>query len=304
MGLNITHGTSASKIEYNESTQRYSVELQSESGIETINPKHLVLATGIFDEKPIRPNFPGEDLFKGQIYHTADHKSAALVPDIRDKKITIIGSATSAHDIAEDFVNNGAQNVTMVQRRPIYVVSRESVESVAMQQWATPGVSLEDSDLLGNSLPTAVVRAMGVGGSQMMSAMDKTMLDGLEKAGMKVKRGTEGDSVVDHQYVRVGSFYIDQGACQMIIDGRIQVRACDEGAQEYYPDGIILGDGTKIESDLVILATGFQRNVNMIARLMGQKVIDKVGGICELDDSQERIGVSFHLFKALWVANG
>ncbi|KAJ5594376.1 uncharacterized protein N7459_000584 [Penicillium hispanicum] len=290
MGLNVKHGTVASKIEYHESTQRYSVELQSEDGVQTINPKHVVLATGPFSDIPIRPTFPGEDSFKGQIYHTSAHKSASLMPDSRNKKITIIGSGTSAHDVAQDFANHGVETVTMVQRRPIYATSLNSFEKIQMPLWNTPGVSTEDADLLGNSLPTAVVRSLSIGASQMMAAVDKVMLDGLEKAGMAVKRG-DGDSLLDHQLIKVGHFYIDQGACQMIIDGRIQVRRCEGGVQGYYPDGIILADGTKVESDVVVLATGFEGGIKTIERLMGKDVMDKVGEVCEFDDSQERIGV-------------
>jgi cation diffusion facilitator CzcD-associated flavoprotein CzcO len=294
MALNIRHDTLARKIEYNESMQRWSIELQSKDGTKTIIPKHVVLATGLLSDFPVRPTFSGEDIFNGKVYHTVAHKSAALVPELRSKKIAIIGSGTSAHDVAQDFVNHGAETVTMVQRGPIYVVSLGSLEDMQLRLWNTPGLSTEDADLLGNSLPTAVVRTLSVGASQMMSANDEVMLDGLEKAGLALKRGNEGDSLVDYQLIKAGHFYIDQGACQMIIDGRIQVRRCEQGVQEYYSDGIILGDGTKIESDIVVLATGFERNIKQVEALMGNEVMDKVGDLCGLDDSQERIGVSFH----------
>ena len=294
MALNIRHDTLARNIEYHESMQQWSIELQGKDSVKTINPKHIVLATGLLSDIPIRPMFPGEDSFKGQIYHTVAHKSAALVPDIRSKKITIIGSGTSAHDVAQDFVNHGAKTVTMVQRGPIYVVSLNSLERMQLQLWNTPGLSTEDADLLGNSLPTAVVRTLSVGASQMMSANDKVMLDGLEKSGLALKKGNEGDSLVDHQLIKAGHFYIDQGACQMIIDGQIQVRRCERGVQEYYSGGIILGDGTKVESDIIVLATGFERNIKYIERLMGKDVMDKVGDVCGLDENQERIGVSLH----------
>lgn len=294
MGLNIKRATLASKIKYNELTQRYSVELQSKDSTQTITPKHVVLATGLFSTTPIEPQFPCKDLFRGQVYHTAEHQSAALVPDLQKKTVTIIGAGTSAHDVAQDFVNHGAKTVTMVQRHPIYVTSLDSNEKIQMALWNTPGLSTEDADLLGNSLPTAVVRTLGVGATQMMSANDKAMLDGLERAGLAVKRGEQGDSLIDHQIIKAGHFYIDQGASQMIIDGRIQIRRCAEGVQGYSPEGIVLVDGTEVKSDIIILATGFEPSVKAIAALMGGAVMDKVGEICTLDDSQERIGVSSH----------
>ncbi|KAL4749580.1 hypothetical protein BDW72DRAFT_194717 [Aspergillus terricola var. indicus] len=290
MGLNVRHSTLASNFQYNEPTRLWSVDLHSKDGTQTVHAKHVVLATGLLGGIPNRPTFPREASFKGQVLHTSAHKSAALMPEALKKKITIIGSGTSAHDIAQDFVNHGAENVTMVQRGAMYVVSRDSIERIQLQLWNTPGVSLEDADLLSHSLPTAVARTLSVGESQMMSANDKEMLDGLERAGMTVKRG-DGDSLVDYQLVKGGHFYADQGACQMIIDGRIKVRRCEQGVLGYYEDGVILADGTKIDSDVVILATGFELSAKLIERLMGKDVMDKVGKICALDDSQERIGV-------------
>ncbi len=298
MGLNIRRATLASKIEYKESTQRYLVELQSKDNTKTITPKHVVLATGLFSTIPIQPTFPGKDLFKGQVYHTSTHKSAALVPGLQNKTVTIIGAGTSAHDVAQDFVHHGAKAVTMVQRQPIYVTSLDSTEKTQVALWNTPGLSTEDADLLGNSLPTAVVRTLGVGATQMMSANDKVMLDGLEKAGLAVKRGEQGDSLLDHQLIKAGHFYIDQGACQMIIDGRIKIQRCERGVHGYSPEGIVLADGTEIKSDIIILATGFERSAKTIAALMGKDVMDKVGDICALDDNQERIGVSSRCFTS------
>ncbi|CBF87231.1 hypothetical protein AN9242.2 [Aspergillus nidulans FGSC A4] len=290
MGLNVRHSTLASNFRYNETSRVWTVDLQSKDCIQTVHAKHVVLATGLLGAIPNRPTFPGEASFKGQILHTSAHKSAALMPEALKKKITIIGSGTSAHDIAQDFVNHGAENVTMVQRGAMYVVSRDSMERIQLPLWNTPGVSLEDADLLSHSLPIAVARTLSVGESQMMSAKDKDMLDALEKAGMAVKRG-DGDSLLDYQLIKGGHFYADQGACQMIIDGRIKVRQCEQGVQGYYEDGVILANGTKIESEVVILATGFELSTKLIERLMGEDVMNKVARICTLHNSQERIGV-------------
>lgn len=306
LALNIRHGTLATNINYNESTKRYSVDLQStEGGVQNITTKHLVLATGLLSDVPIKPAFPGEDTFKGQIFHTSAHQSASLMPDLQNKQITIIGSGTSAHDVAQDFASHGAKSVTIVQRSPIFVTSLKSLEELQVKLWDTPGLNTEDADLLGNSFSTAVVRTLSVGASQMMSMLDKDMLEGLEKAGMAVKRGDQGDSLVDHQLIKAGHFYIDQGACGMIIDGRIQVRRCQEGVREYYPDGITLADGTQVESDVVILATGFERIDKAIERIVPKEILDRVPGvICSLDESQERFGVSSHTVPHFAVTDG
>ncbi|KAL3456228.1 FAD/NAD(P)-binding domain-containing protein [Aspergillus heterothallicus] len=292
MSLNIRHSTLAKNIVYNQSTHRYSVDLHTQEGeIQTLTPKHLVLATGLLSDIPIAPSFPGTETFQGTISHSSAHKSAHLLPDVQTKKIAIVGAGTSAHDIAQDFVTAGAHSVTLIQRSPIFVASLGSMEELQVKLWDTPGLSTEDADLLGNSMPTAVVRALSVGASRMMAVLDKELLEGLERAGMAVKRGEGGDSLVDHQLIKAGHFYLDQGASGMVVDGRIQVRRCEGGVRGYEADGVVLGDGTKVEADVVVLATGFERTDKGIARIMPQDVMDRVGDICGLDDSQERVGV-------------
>jgi cation diffusion facilitator CzcD-associated flavoprotein CzcO len=304
MELKIQLGTEARKVGFDEASGKYTFELKGKDGsTRSITTKHVVLASGLFSEGiPVRPTFADEDTFAGKIYHTTAHKSARLIPDVQSKKITIIGAGTSAHDIAQDFVNHGAKSVTLVQRGEIYVVSLAALEDVSLKAWNTPGVSTEDADLLGNSFAWPIVRTLSVGASQMMGAIDKELLDGLEKAGMALKRGVRGDSIVDHMFVKGGHFYLDQGACRMIIDGRIQVRRCDGGVQGYYPEGIILADGTKVESDLVILATGIERGGKVAEQIMGKDVMDKVGELFGLDEVQERIGVSGSRYSRLEIS--
>ncbi|KAL2865890.1 flavin-containing monooxygenase [Aspergillus lucknowensis] len=292
MELNVLLETEARKVGFDEETGKYTFELRGRDGsLRRIMASHVVLASGLFDERaPVRPRFDHEECFTGKIYHTTEHKSARLVPDVQSKKVTIIGAGTSAHDIAQDFVNHGAKSVTLVQRGEIYVASLEALEQVSLIMWDTPGISTEDADLLGNSFAWPIVRTLSIGASQMMGAIDKELLDGLEKAGMAVKRGVRGDSLVDHMFVKGGHFYLDQGASQMLIDGRIKVQRCEGGVRGYYPEGIILADGRKIESDLVILATGIERGGKVAEQIMGKEAMDKVGELFGMDEAQERIG--------------
>ncbi|KAK5788371.1 hypothetical protein VI817_009329 [Penicillium citrinum] len=290
LGLKVRYDTLVDNVVFNESAEQYSVELRGKHGVETIYPQHVVLATGILSNIPVSPQFPGQDLFKGEVRHTSEFRTAASIPDVQNKRITIIGAGTSAHDVAQDLVNHGAKHVTMVQRGRIFVTSLNSLENIQTAHWNSPGVSTDDADLLGNSFPIPVTRTLSIGASQMMSVNDKDLLDGLEKAGMALKKGDEGDSLLDHQLIKAGHFYIDQGASPMIVDGRIKIKRCEKGVQEFYEDGIVLADGTKIESDIVILATGFERCTKTIEGIMGEEFMSKVGEICGLDENQERIG--------------
>jgi cation diffusion facilitator CzcD-associated flavoprotein CzcO len=294
MGIDVLRSTTVGKVQYDETNRQYSVELENENGKQLIKPKHIVLATGLFSSLPNRPEIPGEGSFQGMVYHSSEHQSAAHIPDLKNKKVVMVGCGTSAHDIAQDFVNQGAQSVSMVQRHPIFVMSLDSVEKFQFPLWNTPGVSLNDADLLGNSFSIPLVRSMGIGMSQMMAANDSKMLDGLEKAGMALLKG-ESCGLLDHALVKGGHFYVDQGASQMVIDGRIKILRCEQGVTSFSSEGVVLGNGTTVEADVVILATGFQRGDLAVEQIMGKEVKDRVGNIGFMNDEQERIGVSVYI---------
>lgn len=259
----------------------------------TYTGAHVVLATGIFPSIPIQPSFAGLDTFRGQAYHTAAHTSAAAIPDVSSKKVVIIGTGTSAHDIAQDFATHGAARVTMVQRGRIWAASSSTVEQFLLAPWNTPGVDTAEADLLATSMPLAIALTLGTGMAPLMVANDKTMLDGLEKAGMKLAKGEDGISLLDYQIVKLTGFYTDQGACAMIIDGRIQIKQCDGGVAAFNEEGVELKDGTRLEADVVVFATGFEKMTTTMEALLGKDVYSKVDDPCVgLDAETERAGVS------------
>ncbi|EXJ73513.1 uncharacterized protein A1O5_03274 [Cladophialophora psammophila CBS 110553] len=291
MELDYMLSTTVNKIDYDEQNRRYTVEVENEGGKHVFHPRHLVLATGVFSGHPTAPEIPGKDSFKGETYHSMYHKAARLTPDLANKRVAIIGSGTSAHDIAQDFVNSGAKEVSIVQRHGIFSVSAKAIEDAYFSLWRTPGISTEEADVIANSFPTAVARTFNIGQTHMMEQHDKELIEGMERAGMKLKRAKEvGYGFIDHLLVKTGHFYIDQGASQMIVDGRIKIHSCEEGVKEFVPEGFVLGDGKKVQADVVVLATGYQRNVVTVEELMGKKVAEKVGDLGYLDDEQERIG--------------
>lgn len=292
MGLDIAFKTEVTRATYDEEAQKYRVEVRTPEGTRTISARHVVLATGVYGDQPKIPHFPGQESFKGRIYHSKHHKTAAEIPDVRNKKVVVIGCATSGHDISADFVAHGAREVTMVQRHPIYSISRESWENLMLSLWNMEGLSTEEADIVGNAIPLALIRTMSIGLTQAMAANDKAVHDGLKRAGLEMKEGNDGYGLADYQLIKGGQYYIDQGANQMIVDGRIKIQRCEEGVQGFQPDGLTLANGTKLEADVVVLATGFESNVTTIDKLLGPEVVKKIEGFGGLDHEQERSGVS------------
>src|SRR5262249_33388440 len=154
-----------------------------------VTPHHLVLATALISNYANRPEFENENSFAGQIYHSNKHKSASQTPDIGSKKVVVIGAGTSAFDIAQDFVNCGSKDVTLIQRSPLFVVSLEAQEKVVLPAWKM--MPMDDADLVSNSMPVPIALTMMVGATQAMAQHDAPLLSGLEKAGLSIKRGED-----------------------------------------------------------------------------------------------------------------
>ncbi len=70
----------------------------------TLRPKQLVFATGM-SSKPNMPRFKGMKTFKGEQHHSSAHPG----PDrFKGKKVVVIGSNNSAHDICAALYEAGS----------------------------------------------------------------------------------------------------------------------------------------------------------------------------------------------------
>jgi hypothetical protein len=152
-----------------------------------------------------------------------------------------------------------------------------------------------DADLVGSSFPVPIALTLLVGATQMMAQHDAELLSGLEKAGLAVKRGEDGVGILHHQLLKAGHFYIDQGACEMVVDGRIKIKRSEGGVKGFEENAVVLADGTAVEADVVVVATGFKPSSETAKEIMGEEFMAKVGKMGELDEEKERIAVSPYL---------
>lgn len=120
MELNVWTKTTVSKATFDDAKSKWTVDIVRDGNPRTIRPAHVVFCTGHAGE-PLVPSFPGQSEFKGKVYHGSQHKDASE-SDIKGKKVIVVGTGNSGHDIAENFYEAGAE-VTMLQRRGTYVLS-------------------------------------------------------------------------------------------------------------------------------------------------------------------------------------
>ena len=275
MELNYWTRTTCKSAGYDEACKEWTVVVDRDGEEVTLRPKQLVLATGM-SGKANMPKFPGMERFKGDQHHSSRHPG----PDAyRGKKAVVIGSNNSAHDICAALWENDV-DVTMVQRSSTHIVRSDTLMDIGLgalysEEAVRNGMTTEKADLIFASLPYRILHEFQIPLYDKMREVDAEFYAGLEKAGFWLDWGADGSGLF-MKYLRRGSgYYIDIGASQLIIDGEIKL--AHGNVHEIVDDGVVLEDGTKLEADVIIYATGYGSMNGWAADLIGQDVADKVG---------------------------
>ena len=135
---------------------------------------------------PNLPKLPGQDIFKGEQQHSSQHPG----PDAyKDKKVVVVGSNNSAHDICAALWEAGS-DVTMVQRSSTHIVKSETLMDVALgalysEQAVNDGITHDVADLIFASLPYKVLPAVMQPQVVETRKRDKAFYDRLEKGGLR-----------------------------------------------------------------------------------------------------------------------
>jgi putative flavoprotein involved in K+ transport len=243
----------------------------------TLRPKHLVLATGM-SGFPNVPVIPGADSFAGRSVHSSQYAGGE---DWSGKQGVVVGSGTSAHDICQDLVEQGAAGVAMVQRAPTIVARSQTLMDLAWgplysEQALARGITTEIADLTVASVPHRVLPELQKSLYKQMRQRDADLYVGLEMAGFQHYFG-EDDSGIHALYLRRGAgYYIETGASQMIIDGKIKVKSGVK-VERVAERGVHLSDGTELPADLIVYATGYGSMNQWARELISSVVADKVG---------------------------
>ncbi|KAK0610101.1 flavin-binding monooxygenase-like protein [Bombardia bombarda] len=260
--------------------------------IRTLHPKHIIQATGHSGKKYF-PSIPGMDTFQGDLLcHSADFPGAKdLDPNSKtQKKAVVVGACNSSHDICQDYYERGYA-VTMVQRSSTCVVSSTAATQILLAPlYSEGGPPVEDADIWLWGWPSAILKSIQFDLAALARDLDKDLLSGLEKAGFLCDKGIDDGGLFSKYLQRGGGYYIDVGTSQLIIDGKILVKQGQE-VTTVLPKGIKLADGTEIEADEVIFATGYDNMRTEARTILGDELADRVGDIWGWDEEGEMRGI-------------
>lgn len=242
----------------------------------TLRPRALVLATGFYGPPRI-PAIPGAEAFRGTALHSSAYRSAE---GWAGRRAVVVGSNTSAHDIALDLWEAGAQ-VTMVQRSSTMVVRSETLTEMGFgplwsEEALSRGIDTETADLLFASVPFALAAERAKGPTAAMAARDADLLARLAAAGFRTDLGVDGSGLLMKAWRTGSGYYIDVGCSELIADGRIALRSQVEPVA-FAPEGLRLSDGSLLAADLVVWATGYDTIRATVARLLGAEAAARLG---------------------------
>jgi putative flavoprotein involved in K+ transport len=276
MELNYWGSTTATKAQFNETTQAWEVTVQRDGKQIVLRPKQLVFALGV-SGYPNTPKIAGAETFEGDQHHSSRHPGPEAYVG---KKCVVLGSNNSAHDICAALWEQGA-DVTMVQRSSTHIAPSESLMELALgglysEQAVKNGIDHHTADLVFASVPYQIMHTFHIPVYDEMKKRDADLYARLEKAGFMLDFGVDGSGLF-MKYLRRGSgYYIDVGASELVANGSIHLKS-GVNIESIQPHSVTLSDGTELPADLLVYATGYGSMNGWLADLISPEVADKVG---------------------------
>ena len=273
MEINCWTDTDFTSGAWNDAEKRWTVQLKRGDGTErTVHPRHLVFANGV-SSYPMIPEIVGLEDFNGDVIHTEGFDSGAAWTG---KRALIIGTGSSANDVALDLHSHGV-HTTLIQRGSTTVVSINPSARLNEAIW-DDFETLEDADLVvAAATPPLIIKAYKAVTKRMVE-LDKEMIQGLKSIGFKHDIGEDETGHQIKYYRRGGGYNLDAGSSALMIKGDIGLLQFDRIAR-FTAEGALLHDSTTVPADLIILATGYYPQVELIRRALGEDMADRIGPV-------------------------
>ncbi|MBM6405372.1 NAD(P)/FAD-dependent oxidoreductase [Phycicoccus sp. CSK15P-2] len=201
--------------------------------------RDVVVATG-YNHTPVRPVWPGLDSFTGEVLLARDYRNGARWAG---RHVLVVGTGNTGTEIATDLAEHGAAPVRLAVRTPPHILARTRF-----------GVPAQATGIAVRRLPPRLVdRVAGV-----LAKVQEPDLSahGLPPAGPDLySRTLEGRVPVQ-----------DVGIVAAIRSGAV----CPVAAVASM-DGpaVVLTDGTRLEPDAVVLATGYRAGLEPLVGHLG-----------------------------------
>ncbi len=222
----------------------------------------IISATGLFNT-PKLPEFPGMDIFKGEITHTSLWNHDVL---IEGKRVCVVGAGSSGVQIAS-YLAEAARHLTIVQRTPNWIgpVKGYRSEYTEEQKWLFDNVPYYWNWHCYQAFAATAItqkaqehdREWQAKGGLISEYNDKMR----ETYTEYIKTRLAGrDDLIEKcipNFAPMGRRIVaDSGWFDTLLRPNVELIAA--GIERFVEDGIVTTDGQHVQCDLVVLATGFQ----------------------------------------------
>jgi hypothetical protein len=171
-----------------------------------------------------------------------------------------------------------------MQRSPTLIVSIEP--SAQLVYAAYNEGTLADNDLIANSMPLKLARKSHALVTEHSKELDRNLLEGLEGVGFKLDFGDDNTGWQFKYLTRGGGYYFNVGCSDLIVKGEIRLVQFAE-IDGFVAEGARMKDGEILPADLIVLATGYRPQEELVAKLFGDEVARRVGPIWGFGEEQE-----------------
>jgi putative flavoprotein involved in K+ transport len=215
------------------------------SGGRELTGSAVVVATG-YNHTPRIPDWPGLEQYGGEFLHAGAYRNAA---PYAGRDVLVVGVGNTGAEIAVDLVEGGAARVRLAVRTVPHIVRR-----------STLGWPAQYSGVLVRRLPVRFVDRLSR--LQARAALPDLSAHGLPRPDTGL-----------YSRVKEGAIPVqDVGLIDAVRGGRVEIVA----AVDSFEDGkVVLADGSRIEPDAVIAATGYTRALEGLVGHLG--VLDERG---------------------------
>ena len=279
MELNFWTDTEFQGGSYDETNGRWDVTLRRGDETRIMHPRHVVLATGV-SGIPNIPDIPSLKNFGGKIVHSSGYDDGE---NWKGKRALVIGTGNSGHDIAQDLHSSGAA-VTMVQRSSTLIVSIEPSAQLVYTPYNEG--TLDDNDLIAVSMPLKVARKSHALTCAKSKALDEDLLEGLRQIGFKLDFGDDDTGWQFKYLTRGGGYYFNVGCSDLLVKREIALKQFAD-IDTFVAEGAKMKSGEIVPADLIVLATGYRPQEELVKKLFGEEVTKRVGTIWGFGETQE-----------------
>jgi hypothetical protein len=202
-------------------------------------PAEQVIVSSGYAHTPYIPDWPGRDSYDGMLLHAAAYRNPQ---PFRDRDVLVVGPGCSGMEIAYDVLEGGAGRVRLAVRTPPNIIIRSPI---------------------GPLLARGVMKLGPRRADRLMSFVRRREIGDLTEFGLP-----EPDEGIFSRLMRLGvaPAIVDKEVIEAIKQRRIEIVGGVESLDEA---GVQLADGSRIEPDAVIAATGYRCGLEPVVGHLG-----------------------------------